>query len=511
MSRAAVLVLALLLAPPAWAVPGAFSTQGRLLDADGSAVDGSMDLTFRLLDGETGGSTLWSERQSVVFTNGYYSVVLGADEEGNPLSDAVLDQWPLWLEVQVDGQPPMFPRTSMGSVPYARLAGRAEELIGGTVDADTLAVGGVEVVDAGGAWVGAPIVADWADLVGVPAGFADGVDADLLGALACADGQALVFAAASGWNCADPSALMSAVDGDFTSLRADLDALTLTCDSNTAAIGTLGGRVAVLESGALVLSSSLSALDGRVDALEALDDADTLSALSCLDGDVAKWDGALSAWVCADDLDTRLNEAEVDAMVSDNGFAADVDLVGLGADIALLESNVSDLGADLAAVDADLSAVDARVTGLSGRVTTLEGTVATQGGLLATLNSAVATLGTRLSTAEAAISTLASTAFSGSFLDLTDVPAGLEDGDDDTLAGLDCADGKVPRRRATVAAGWECIALDTSTGTAVSQLGRGQIRHRLRNGRWDRLPLWPFRRSHSPGYRYFLSYWSIIS
>jgi hypothetical protein len=473
MSRAAMLVLALLLAPPAWAVPGAFSTQGRLLDADGTAVDGALDMTFRLVDGETGGSTLWSERQSVSFTNGYYSVVLGADEAGNPVSDAVLDQWPLWLEVQVDGQPPMFPRTSMGSVPYARLAGRAEELVGGTVDADTLAVGGVEVVDAGGAWVGAPIAADWADLVGVPADFADGVDADLLGALACADGQALVFAAASGWTCADPSALMSAVDADISALGADLDALTLTCDANTASIGTLGGRVAVLESGALVLSSSLSALEGRVGALEALDDADTLSALSCLDGDVAKWDGVLSSWVCADDLDTRLTEAEVDAMVADNGFAADADLVGLGVDLALLESSVSDLDADLAAVNADLSAADARVSGLSGRVTTLEGTAATQGGLLTTLNSAVTALGTRISTVEAAISTLASTEFSGSFLDLSDVPAGLDDGDDDTLAGLACADGDVPRRRAAAGGGWECVALDSSTGTAVGQLGRG--------------------------------------
>lgn len=465
MSRSAALLLALLFTPSAWAVPAAFTTQGRLLDADGSAVDGSLDLTFRLLDSEAGGSTLWSERQVVAFNNGYYSVVLGADEGGNPLTDAVLDQWPLWLEVQVDGQPPMFPRTSMGSVPYARIAGRAEELIGGRVDAETLAVGGVEVVDASGAWVGAPIAADWSELTGVPAGFADGVDADLVAGLSCADDQTLVYSSASGWTCADPGALMGAIDADLDLLRGEVATLTLTCDANTAAIDTLNGRIAVLESGALILQSSLFTLTGRVAALEALSDADTLSALSCLDGEVAKWDGPLASWICAEDVDTILNEAEVDAMVSDNGYAAAADLLGVEENVALLEGSLSDLSTNLSTFEADMGTVDTRLADLSGRTTTVEGTVTSQQSLLDVLDSTIAAIGLRLTAAEAVISTLAGTAFSGSFLDLSDVPLGLRDGDDDSLGSLSCSAGQIPRRAG--AGGWSCGDDQTLTDSEV--------------------------------------------
>lgn len=45
---------------------------------------------------------------------------------------------------------------------------------------------------------------------------------------------------------------------------------------------------------------------------------DTLQSLVCASGQVAKWDGA--AWNCADDEDTQLTEPQVDALVANNGF-----------------------------------------------------------------------------------------------------------------------------------------------------------------------------------------------
>lgn len=48
----------------AWAGPQTFTTSGRLLDADGAAIDGTLSTSFSLLDG---GTTVWTETQSVPY------------------------------------------------------------------------------------------------------------------------------------------------------------------------------------------------------------------------------------------------------------------------------------------------------------------------------------------------------------------------------------------------------------------------------------------------------------
>ena len=155
--------LALLLAAApsvALAVPAQLTTQGRVLDADGQPLADTADVTFRLMDGETGGNTLWEETRTVAFSSGFYTVMLGTDEANNPLEDGILDQWPLYLEVQLDGQDPMSPRMAVGSVPYARQAGVATELApGAEIDAGSLTVGGTEVVASDGTWTGPSPVA----------------------------------------------------------------------------------------------------------------------------------------------------------------------------------------------------------------------------------------------------------------------------------------------------------------------------------------------------------------
>jgi hypothetical protein len=59
-----------------------------------------------------------------------------------------------------------------------------------------------------------------------------------------------------------------------------------------------------------------------------------------------------------------------------------------------------------------------------------------------------------------------SSGFSGRFSDLSDVPSGLLDGDDDTLRGLSCATGEIPKRQGGV---WVC-AVDADTMLTASEV-----------------------------------------
>ena len=109
----------------AFAIPLQVTQQGRLLDADGKGLIGEHKLTFRLMDDPDDGYAQWEDTLSVSFDNGYYSVILGTDEESNPLDDAVFALHPLYLELQVDGES-LSPRQPITSVPYAQMAGVAE-------------------------------------------------------------------------------------------------------------------------------------------------------------------------------------------------------------------------------------------------------------------------------------------------------------------------------------------------------------------------------------------------
>ncbi|MEE2829694.1 MAG: hypothetical protein VX498_10955 [Myxococcota bacterium] len=84
-------------------------------------------------------------------------------------------------------------------------------------------------------------------------------------------------------------------------------------------------------------------VDVPADLADGDQDEDTLAGLSCLDGDIARWDTGLNLWFCdtdnqtttlpwsalsgvpadlADgDADTQLTEAQVDAYVADNGYS----------------------------------------------------------------------------------------------------------------------------------------------------------------------------------------------
>lgn len=58
-------------------MPQQLSQQGRLFSAEGTALSGSHELSFRLYDEATGGALVWEETLAVEMVNGFYAVVLG--------------------------------------------------------------------------------------------------------------------------------------------------------------------------------------------------------------------------------------------------------------------------------------------------------------------------------------------------------------------------------------------------------------------------------------------------
>jgi hypothetical protein len=99
-----------------------FSYQGQLLDADGDAVNGSVDISFALYYQAEGGTSFWTEdhagAQAVPVTGGLFHVLLGSLVPLDP-ADLTGD---VYLELAVDGEI-LTPREPLTSVVYAVEAG----------------------------------------------------------------------------------------------------------------------------------------------------------------------------------------------------------------------------------------------------------------------------------------------------------------------------------------------------------------------------------------------------
>ena len=252
----------------ALAVPIQVNQQGRLLDADGEGLTGSHQLIFQLYDEQTGGDIQWGESITVQFNNGYYSTMLGTDEETNPLDNSIFANYPLYLELKVNGEA-LSPRHQLTSVPYAQIAGVAESVDGGTVSASEVIVGGQTVIDSDGNWVGEGMV-------------------DTLNSLSCALGEI------AGWN---GSAWTCVSDNTLT--YTDIENYLLNNPIELNVDTTIGGSTVVSNA----------------------DDSDTLAELSCVnDGEIARYDLVLDEWYCDADIDTVLDEATVETYITNGAI-----------------------------------------------------------------------------------------------------------------------------------------------------------------------------------------------
>lgn len=131
-------------------VPSEFNQQGRLLDNEGNPVAGSVTFTFAIYTDATDGTELWSEEQTVTLDEGYFSVRLGSE---TPIDPEIFDGSTLYLGITVDSNDEMSPRQPLLSVPYAMRASVAENVTG-DITPNSITVGGAEIVNELGEWVG---------------------------------------------------------------------------------------------------------------------------------------------------------------------------------------------------------------------------------------------------------------------------------------------------------------------------------------------------------------------
>ncbi|HOX46034.1 MAG TPA: hypothetical protein PK668_20695 [Myxococcota bacterium] len=416
------------------AAPVFVPVQGYLTDADGAPVDAEVSMTLVLWDNMSGGTPLFSETQQVLVEQGFFTLYLGGT--GTPALDLVLfrDHGSLFLGVNVNAEGEMAPRLPLGTVPYAGFAQYA---------GDALTLGGLTVEDFR---LGTDEVS-WDDLTGVPDTLLDG-DADSLAGLACGAGQVAKWDGAA-WACADDAlgagVSEAEVDGFVANngyaLTADLAAVAFSGDWNdlvnvpAALLDGDADTLAGIACGAGQVIKWNGSAWACADDIDTDTDTDTLADLFCAPGQVAKWNG--NAWACADDVDTD-TDTDTDTLAG---------LVCGAGQVAKWNGNAWACADD---VDTDTTLGEAEV----------DAYVADNGYALA--------------------ADLATVATSGDFNDLVNVPAGLLDGDDDTLAGLTCADGQLPAWDDTNAV-WECVDdLDTDTLMTLACLD-GQL------AKWDSL------------------------
>jgi len=108
-------------------VPQLLSFQGHLTDTTGRIVpDGNYNLTFRIYDVSTGGTSLWSESHPVVLVSGGYCNVLLGSVSTLPI--ALFDGSDRWVAVQVGTDAEMSPRQQITSVGYAFRSASVDEV-----------------------------------------------------------------------------------------------------------------------------------------------------------------------------------------------------------------------------------------------------------------------------------------------------------------------------------------------------------------------------------------------
>lgn len=119
-------------------IPRNISYQAVLTDASGNAVpDGEYNLTFRLYEVESGGSSLWTEVQTVDVANGIMNVSLGVTE---PLD--LEFQKTYWLGVTISDNPELKPRMQLTSSPYSLMANNVMDTC---ITAEKIADGSVTI------------------------------------------------------------------------------------------------------------------------------------------------------------------------------------------------------------------------------------------------------------------------------------------------------------------------------------------------------------------------------
>ena len=129
---ARVLIVLLLSATAAFAVPQLINYQGSLADSSGNALDTMISITFTIYDVPVGGVNLWTETHpSVAVQDGVFHVRLGSV---TTLTD--LFSVNRWLGITVGNNTEMVPRQQIVSVAHAYRVGTVDGAGGGIISGD---------------------------------------------------------------------------------------------------------------------------------------------------------------------------------------------------------------------------------------------------------------------------------------------------------------------------------------------------------------------------------------
>ncbi len=114
----------------AFAIPQQINYQGQLTRTNGTPLDTTVAMTFRLFNVVSGGTALWTETHpSVIVTGGLFQVLLGS---ATTLPDSFTANT-RWLGVTVGNNTEMTPRRQIASVPYSYRVGTVDGASGGNI------------------------------------------------------------------------------------------------------------------------------------------------------------------------------------------------------------------------------------------------------------------------------------------------------------------------------------------------------------------------------------------
>lgn len=121
-------------------VPGLINFQGILTDPAGVPLASDTNsVLFTIYDAAAGGSSKWSETQSVVTDGqGRFSILLGAVDA---IEDTVFKNSNRWLGVKVGADAELVPRTQIVSVGYSQRVSTLDGSSGGTVSGEMVVEG----------------------------------------------------------------------------------------------------------------------------------------------------------------------------------------------------------------------------------------------------------------------------------------------------------------------------------------------------------------------------------
>jgi hypothetical protein len=96
--------------------------QGRLTDASGAPINGNKSVRFRLYTSSVGGTSIFTETQTVAVTNGLFNAAMGSTIANNQYGlegiDPEIFAQPLFMELTIDGEI-LTPRQKLLGAPYA--------------------------------------------------------------------------------------------------------------------------------------------------------------------------------------------------------------------------------------------------------------------------------------------------------------------------------------------------------------------------------------------------------